>query len=373
MNWIIRFYKTRALANNGKFLLTVVALWVLFGKLLIPLYTPDEQGKQIYNLKGTTLKYDDHESVSHFLKSIKSNNGVLVLGTSESGTHAEGNYYDFINNDPDIKTGKMSVLAGAGRTCGIHIPMLLNHREEVDSLKLVYFINPIYWRLYFSDVSEYYWDRYVNYNVAKNVQLSDEEREAYYGPVQAYFDSLSEDKKVSLIMDDVIRRNRRAYFQDLRYSLNPEAYYNDLEYLEPNSKKLESFHKFGQVDYDLMDTTWNVLKSYLPNRGFRPIEESDHYRYDELRSFVRLCKYLNIDATFVVGPYNQQFISKYGGVPAFQRVVDNVKLILKQEDAQFIDASVISNETGAFSDFQHHSSYGAYLIYQQIKDELYER
>ena len=295
MTLLGRFYKTRNLANNGVFIVVVILIWIAAGNILIPESEGFSVDRQIFDLKGTTLKYDDEKSVSHFFKSIKENDGYLCLGTSESGHHKEGNYYDFINNDPEINSGFLSVLAGAGRTCGIHIPLFLNHKEDVDSLNLIYFINPIYWRLYFSEVSEYYWDRYNNYRVCSSVSLSNMERSEFYKPVEDYFKLLDEDKKISLKLEDIIRSNRRTYFQDLRYNISSSSYYEDLNYLVPHEKNLESFPSFGEVDYDKMDTTWNVLKSYLPDKGFRPIKENDPYRYEELTAFVKLCKHLNVN------------------------------------------------------------------------------
>ena len=43
------------------------------------------------------------------------------------------------------------------------------------------------------------------------------------------------------------------------------------------------------------------------------------------------------------------------------------------EEADFIDVTEVGNIPGSFIDNQHHSSYGAYLIYQKIKNHLHEK
>ena len=136
MSLIQSFYKTKSLVNNGVFISVVVVLLIIIG-YLFPNSKPQIFSNQVYNLNGINLKYNDESEVSDFLLSIKKNNGFLVLGTSETGSIHGGNYYDFLNNDPDIKGKKFSVLAGAGRTCGLYIPLFLQHSDELDSLQLI--------------------------------------------------------------------------------------------------------------------------------------------------------------------------------------------------------------------------------------------
>lgn len=104
------------------------------------------------------------------------------------------------------------------------------------------------------------------------------------------------------------------------------------------------------------------------------IDESQNYRYMELASFVKLCKHLGIKATFIIAPYNEIFIRKYypRHLNAHARTTRKIKQLLINHDADFIDATDISPVVGAFNDYQHHSSYGAYLLYLKIKEKLYE-
>ena len=107
---------------------------------------------------------------------------------------------------------------------------------------------------------------------------------------------------------------------------------------------------------------------------FKPIDKQSKYRYEELSSFIDLCNHLAIRATFVVGPYNGRFITKYdkNSLAGYEETCQQIKQLLKDKKADYVDATDISFAAGAFNDHQHHSSYGAYLIYQKIKSHIHE-
>ena len=117
MKLIRNFYKTSTLANNGVFILIGACVLIIVGASFIPEFKGQVSKRQIYNLNGLTLKFNDNPETETFFQSIINNDGYLCLGTSESTSPA--NYFDFLNNDPEIKP-RFSVLAGAGRTCGVY-------------------------------------------------------------------------------------------------------------------------------------------------------------------------------------------------------------------------------------------------------------
>jgi hypothetical protein len=47
--------------------------------------------------------------------------------------------------------------------------------------------------------------------------------------------------------------------------------------------------------------------------------------------------------------------------------------VLDEEGAAYIDCTCLSTVPGVFEDWQHHTSYGAFLIYQKIKDYVLEK
>ena len=373
MQFIKKTYKTSSLSRNGVFILISLLVMFLLGSILIPSVSGDIGDEQLFTLDGENIKYNDNEQVSQFLESIKFNNGYLCLGTSESSILDDGNYYDFLNNDPGLSP-RFSILYGAGRTCGIHIPMLLNNKELVSSLKLIYFINPVYWREDLCEVQKVYWNRYTNYGMCKRISLSEQEHEKYFKEVDAYFEKLNPIEKTILSSEYWLRRVRKSYFQDLIYLLNPENLANQLQVIDNDKIDLSSFNTFGKIDAEKIDTVWNIRYDFKNKEWFKPINEGVNYRYKELVSFINLCKDLKIQATYLVGPYNERFITHFDAksLDAYKKTVLKIKEVLAREKTSFIDASDISNVPGAFIDHQHHSSYGAYLIYKKIKSYIHE-
>ncbi|MBO6081251.1 MAG: hypothetical protein J6P54_09850, partial [Bacteroidales bacterium] len=60
-------------------------------------------------------------------------------------------------------------------------------------------------------------------------------------------------------------------------------------------------------------------------------------------------------------------------LPKMQQVSKNMLRVLEEEGADYIDCTDLSAEPGVFEDWQHHSSYGAFLIYQRIKSYVLEK
>jgi hypothetical protein len=374
MNWIRSIYKTKNLTNNGIFIVVCGLILLIIG-YFIPDVKSGNIKQQIYTLNGFNTKHNDHTELSDFYQSIKKNNGFLVLGTSETTSLNGGNYYDFLNNDKEIEGSRFSILAGAGRTCGIHIPLLLHHQTDVDSLKIIYFINPVYWRTDLCDVSLEYWNRYSNYKMCTDFNLSPKEREDFLKPIMAYANKLNLFSKSAQYIEQTIRAARRNYFHKLRYNLYPEEYSSQFRFLSSTKTDYTNDTLYGRPNMESIDTTWNILKSFTNKNWFKPINKVSNYRYEELTSFINLCKSLDIQATFIIGPYNERFIKNYepNSAADYRGATQNIKQLLIDYNTDFIDATDISSVVGAFNDHQHHSSYGAFLIYLKIKDHLYEK
>jgi hypothetical protein len=374
MSLIKSLFKTKNLWRNGLFI-TVSGISLLILGYFIPDYKSGNIKQQIFTLNGFNTKHNDKTEVSDFYQSIKKNDGFLVMGTSETGKIDGGNYYDFLNNDKELVSNKFSILAGAGRTCGIHIPLLLHHKEELDSLKIIYFINPVYWRKDLCDVSLEYWNRYNNYKMSNNFNLSLNDKDRFLKPVIAYNKKLNWFKKAVLYLEQSLRSARRNYFHKLRYNLYPEEYSSQFSFIPTTKIDYSKDPIYRKSNIENIDSVWNISKSFTHKEWFKPINKTSKYRYEELTSFLNLCQKIGIQATFIVGPYNERFIKEYdlNSLPDYKEVTENIKQLLTNNNADFIDATDISPVVGAFNDHQHHSSFGAYLIYLKIKHHLYEK
>jgi hypothetical protein len=363
------FYRTSNLAQYGRFIVLVLIVLLILGKLLIPEFKPEKSKEQLFEIRGVTTKYNDKIELKTFIESIKSNKGFLCLGTSESGNLEGKNYYDFLNRDPQISSS-FSVLAGAGRNCGLYIPLILDQPEVFEGLKLIYFINPVYWRTDVCEVNEEYWSRYSNIAMCKYVELKSTNERELFKVVEEHYSLLNPFQKLKATMEYHIRESRKVFFRDLRHWVYPEEYNQQFNYVSKSkiNKEVEVVHS------DLIDTTINANYSFHNQEWFRPIDENSDYRFRELQAFIDACRIAKIKLQFVVGPYNQRFIKHYypTDLKGYQNVVQKICALLDHEKTSYINAIDISTIAGAFIDHQHHSTYGAFLISKKLKQQLNE-
>lgn len=350
-----------------------MVLLIIAGQFMIPEYPVQGTDDQLIKIRGKHLRFNDRPHVSEFLLSVKKNDGFICLGTSESTPLRDGNYYEFLDQDMSYPN-RFSILGGAGWTCGIHMAMLLNHKEYADSLRLIYFINPVYWRSDLKGFRKSYWMRYLNYETWLNTLEKAEDHPEFEKISSAYREKLNSAERLLFRTEYWFRMIRKPFFRDLRYIIFPEKYKHDLQFFAEPKNGVDSFDFFGETDPSYLDTNWNVTHEFMGRAWLNPLEKDD-YRDHELRAFIHLCDELHVDVCFVLGPVNEIFIRKYHPqyLDAYLDGVKHIRAILLEENADFVDAGHVGNIPGSFIDNQHHSSYGAYLIYQLIKQHLYEK
>ena len=365
--------KTSNLASLGVYLSLMLVILLALG-LAIPKYVLDQNIEQLYTLNGNYFKYDDKEMVSSFFTSIKNNDGYLCVGTSESTTIKGGNYYQMLNDAPD-GIHRFSVLSGAGRTGGIFIPMFLNHKDDLKGLKLIYMLNPAYWRADLCKPDKVYWKRYMSYGVYCNLELTKAERDRYYKPVDGYADRINIGHKIAFTIEHWVRTLRKRYFFDLKNLLDDQSFKQNLKFVSLIRNGFENYDHFGMVKTEEIDTIWNIERSFKNFAWFHSIDESIDYRYEELQSFINVCKDLEIDLTVVIAPYNERFIKQYAptSLKGYQKVCKNVADLITKNQVGLIDATDISGIPGAHLDHQHFSSLGAYHIYKKVENYIYEK
>lgn len=372
MNLIKYIYKTKTLSEYGLFLLVSLLLVLILGNIFIPEYKVQNIDVQLLRLKGKHFRYSDDPHVREFIRSVRHNDGYICLGTSESTSRKDGNYYDFLDRDNSYAT-RFSILGGAGRSCGLQMPMLINYQEEVDSLKLIYFINPVYWRSGLNGFNKGYWIRYLNYSTYKST-IAESDIQGFLEISEDYRHILNPGEIFLYRMENWLRKIRKPFFQDLRYWLFPEEYLKDLSYLAENKTVLHKFDYSDRIDTAYIDTSWNVTYEFKTRTSLSPISDND-YRYRELIAFNDLCNDLNVNVTYILGPINEIYIRKYrpSYLDAYGQTVENIRHLLEKEGMDYIDATDLGNIPGSFIDNQHHSSYGAYLIYLKVKKHIHEK
>lgn len=365
----MKMYRMKYMAFVGVAVLVALAFWLLVS-LCIPEFKYQPSEKQLYTIRHQEMRDNNSLYTDQLLQSIKDNNGYLVLGTSESGYISGGNYFDFLNADTTI-VPRFSVIAGAGRTACTYFP-LIRGNDKVENLKMIYFVNPAYWCNKLSRSNEDYFMRYTSYAAmwsagvggSKNVDdvISTNRRNVVMSDLAADFMSYYFDKL------------RRKYYQDL-------VFYFDTAKFEQNLVWVKSKDKFtckipaSMPDSSKYNYKFNVDGSFDVNSYSLDAYPQERYRCVELRAMIEMCRERKVDITFVVGPYNRVAFEKANTSEGkeMQAVCDTILHIMKEENAKYIDATDISSVPGAFHDWQHHSSYGAFLIYQKIKDYVLEK
>ena len=370
---LIRYiYKTKTLSEYGRFIFITILVLLLAGNIFIPEYQPQNIDNQLLRLKGKHFKFADSPHVKDFIRSVKTNDGFICIGTSESTPLRDGNYYEFLDRDTSYPN-RFSILGGAGWTCGLHMAMLLNNKEEVSGLNIIYFINPVYWRSELNGFNKGYWTRYLNYGAYKKTLRSSDEA-AFKDISKNYGEVLNFGERLLFTAEYWLREVRKPFFQDLRYFLQPNKYYEDLAFRAKPKTEYEDFEYFGIIDTSYIDTSWNITHEFKSRTWLNPITDNDH-RYRELIAFNKLSRDLGVNVTYILGPINDIYIRKYHPpyLDGYLQTIDKIRETLMSEKADFIDATDLGNIPGSFIDNQHHSSYGAYLIYKKTKKHLYEK
>ena len=340
-----KLYQTKVLAWIGSVVLISVLVFLLLS-WLIPTFKAPEAEKQLYTIRHQELRDNNTLYTDLLVQSIKANNGYLVLGTSESDYMNGENYYDFLNADTTLQC-RFSLIAGAGRTACTYFP-LIQSNKNIGGLKIIYFVNPAYWCNKLARSNADYFFRYTSF--ANYCKANKPENKAVSKILKANLSSTRLDDVMSDFFSYYIDRARRKYYQDLVFDIDTAKFENTLAWIKPRPEL-------------------TMPSTYEP-----PDSSTHNYNLNVDASF-EVCRENNVDITFVVGPYNRVAFGKAHPteVPEMQSICDSITNLLETESANYIDATDISSTAGAFRDWQHHSSYGAYLLYQKIKNYVVEK
>lgn len=362
-------YRLKNLAFVGVVTLVAVLVCLLVAVCIPTFHAPKTTG-QLYTIRHQDLRDNNPLYTDLLLQSIKRNGGYLVLGTSESNGREKGNYFDFLNADTAIHCG-FSVIAGAGRTSCTYFP-LIQSNENVKGLKVIFFLNPAYGCNKLAASNADYFNRYVSYTAYKQSNKPKNQDVA---------NILKTNKRQIFFMDRVgdffgfhLDKLRRKYYQDLRFRLDSTQFQENLTWLDSVAIARLPM-SCGRPDSSRYNYQLNVAAGFDVHSYTLYPRPEDPYRSDELRTMIRLCKERGVDVVFVAGPYNHIAFEKVhpSELPKMQQVSQNMLRVLNEEGAEYIDCTDLSAVPGVFEDWQHHSSYGAFLIYQKIKAYVLEK
>lgn len=358
-------YRLKFLQKIG--VITIIAIaFYSFLAFLIPKYQPSDPKSLVYTVRHQEIRDNNELYLDYFLKSIKNNDGYLVLGTSESIIHDhDANYHDFLNADTSLHS-HFSLIAGAGRTACTYFPIIQTNKN-VENLKVIYFINPCYWCGKFAYSNSDYFHRYTSYSVYKKSNITKNKE------VDNIFKKNLRHPYVLDMFGDYFgyyaNKIRQKYYQDLVFNIDSSRFYDNLSWYYDGICENKTFSTV-RPDSVLHNYQYNVSADFDVNSIIMYPHPEETYRFEELETMIRLCSENNVDVVYVLGPYNRTAYQNYKSedLPKIENVVEKIHAILEKNDCNYIDCTEISFENGTYNDWQHHSTYGAYLIYKKIRN-----
>ena len=365
-----KLLQLKTLAYMGTVVLVSVPLSLLIFPLCVPKFQAPGVQRQLYAIRLQDLRDNNPLYTDLFLKSIKDNNGYLILGTSETESKPNGNYADFLNGDTSLNC-RFSVISAAGKTSSTYFP-LIQSNENVHGLKLIYFINPTYWCNKFARNGAEYFHRYTSYTCYRKSNIPKDEQVDHI--LHVNLKGVRPSERIGDFLSFYTDRLRLSFYQDFRFNHHPEKFQNGLVFVAEKFR-YQSYPFYGKIDSAHYNLDLNVKTSFNIHKYTFTVDTESSYRYDELRTMIALCKKHHVDVTFVIGPYNAVAFEKMhpSEIPHLENVCHQIQYILDNEKMPYVNAVDISSMSGTFDDWQHHSSYGAYLIYQKIKDYVLEK
>lgn len=372
-----RLYRLSTLSEIGRVgLLSLVVLMIVTLSLFLftDLESQVNEKNQFAEIDAVEVR-NDSEIFHEFLRGIKNNNGVLVLGTSESASLEGYNYWELLNRDSLIKR-KFSVFYGAGRFCEKYFPSILNNPEDWNGLEVLVFINPTYWREGLNGYNAAYQDRYMNTQVISEARVKFKDKETYDmiygGGLEIKYFSLKQ-----LVTNLVENKIKVLYTKNLNALLGR---HHEVVFPFPNGEAASVMLEPKRLNAkkDLINAKFNCIDAYLdhhPDAGLIPVDWSSDYRYKVLEVMFDLCKSHNIKAHYIIGPYNGVLAKTMGpksNYNDYSRLCKEIVAFFRRNNQSFSDLTDMSDSTGTFIDPQHHSAYGGAMIYQRIKARYYE-
>ena len=373
--YINRLYRLSYMKEVG--IVAVIGITALIIISLYLFFSPKESMKERYGAEQfLTIKtnhlVNNNPYFHHFLSNIKDNNGVLILGTSESSAYENLNYWGHLNADSSADH-QFSLLYGAGRFCEMYFPFIVENPEFWREQEILVFINPTYWRKGLNNSSKEYQTRYLTEGVVYSSKDKLAELNLFdpiFGEVYNKQNKYSSPNKVDYLLD---QKFRTLYSDDV-HSLFVTKTPDFSPFVIDRNQQQKMTPKFIDSLKSLIDPKYNALYSFL-EAGITPtlmpiIDTTSDYRYTALKGMFTLCQKYDIKVTYLIGPYNAILaneVSTQETIDTYENLLVDLRTFFKKHNQETIDLTDISYVKHSFNDAQHHSVYGGYLIYQRIK------
>lgn len=339
-------------------LLSLLALYVLSWVPQEP-KTYSFEKEPLVSIYAQEVKYNT-PAFQAFLKELKNRKQPLILGTSESVGLGGKNYTDYLNADEKLKK-EFAVFGGAGRRVDVFMPLMLSNPELWKNQELIVFVNPIYWMDKLNKERGDYQFRYLHESflyTMKSHSLA-QEIEAYYAP-----DVLWKANQFLPFLSHI--KNRTEALQQLTGNLSDTAFIYQTRTSAAKIDPTEDLKKGINRTYNISQYFYEHEK----NLKLPEATEAKGFQFQIHDSFIQLCKELEIDLTMVIGPYNALLadaLDQSDRKTNYEAAHEAFVQLLDANNTKTIDLWDLSYEPYVFIDYQHHSKYGAYKIYERMK------
>jgi len=333
--------------------------------LILPVVIKHITMYQQLTISGAYIR-EDNRAFNRFLESIKKDNGVLVIGTSETGNPLDGNnFWHFLNKDKRIEPF-FSVLGGAGRCSYIWFPTFIANKDAFSGLTILYFLNPTYWRSGLNEFHEKYYHRYNSPTLVRKIhsRVNEYNIKEFVDP---YLERCTSEGKVDKLKGYLSLRYNgfRSFFSyDLRNIFSNGRMIKSRDYDDCLKNEIELLLSGLNLDYNVSEEYFAKNK----NSDIPSVDKSSDFQYQALESFINLTKSIEIKLVVFVGPYNGILAQKNSPsvIPDYEKLLMKIKNLLETLQVPYIDGSDLSFEPGVFKDSQHHSEYGGWRIEEKI-------
>lgn len=343
-------------ARYGRLIFGAVMLLFIVTILISWVETP-----QTLTLNGAYIR-DNSRVFARFLESVKAHDGVLIIGTSETNAHLNGqNYWMMLNRDRDVNP-HFSVLSGAGRCSYVWFPAILANQKAFRGLRVLYFLNPTYWRESLNRFDTHYFERYNSRRLVESI-VPEAEANGLMPFIAPYLSAQVPPEPSKGWINEWFGNFHSYYSYDLKQVISGRMPNKDRSYESPSPERIWMW-QYG------LDLENNVSLDYgikHPNQGIVPVSSSE-FQYRALHSFIFLAKRVGIELTVFVGPYNGIAARKYSPevLSGYERTVSRILRILDDTRTPYINGADLSYNEGVFIDAQHHSAYGAWQIERKV-------
>ena len=389
-------------ARSGK-LIPCSALFAAIVLAVFLFFYRDDFFPQEQSINGIILKKNSYLS-RKILRSIRSNGGILVMGTSETQAEMDGeNFWGILNRDIDF-TSPVTVIAGAGYTFSYRYPFFYNYRNELKGMRIIYYINPVYWSAGKNSFNLSYYARYNHRSsVCSITEKLQETGLSWSVPSEFCKRGYPLEGEKYILRNHLEKKWPGLVFFNQKYEKIDILFQNAVEYASfsasnsywmlrksslrnyPEKIKIPQSVK-NDHEHDMKSEVhleWNVSADYYKKNiepgkenpsQFYPVIYPGNFMSRSFLGFLDLMNHVEPDILYVIGPYNGIYLLRYNPREAenYRKLTDWIRSSLESRNNYYIDAVDMSYSSGSFTDPQHHSKRAALEVSRRIK-KYYEK